>query len=366
MQTRTISGFPSAAVFYGKMENFTASSDKRIVFAGDSNTMGLFAGTGFKGLIGGRANSYPVLVANELGWQDGSFFGDSNVDYVSSSEVSYAQYDPRVSFGSYAVSGNQDVYGKFLICSSASVSDLTFAPGQKFDRVRFWYVSSKTSSQSVAVKINGAIAQTINTRIVSPSFELNHIDLTCDSSSTIIAVQNLVNEISYIVGIETWDSENIKPRMISCACGGAASTKFAAYDLQYPWVGLAFLENIHPDAMVFNCLINDIETATSFDATIANWTAVINKMRAINCDVCNTIPFSWANANVYNGTIDKYANWMARTAMAHGTGFCDYRFATGGDSSIASSLDLIASDGWHPNQKGYVAVASLARWMFKK
>ena len=354
---------PTNMFWRGEMPNLKTAAQRvgsptRIAIYGDSNACGQGGGTGTNGTIDARKNSWPVKMANTLGWQDGSFFGDSNLKAISET---VSGYDPRISLGSFSAGSLSIPGGCFLTCVGASSSNLVFTPATNSDTIKVWYPTTSSATNSFQIIVDGITKATLSQASAnSMKFELINVTL----GQHVIEIKNIGSGTCFIMGIETYNSQNASPVLLITSFLGSSLINLSTTSSTSPWTHLSGLLGLRPDVVITHCTINDISSGNPTQDSLTNITTINHSLSTINCDVVNTVSFPFFNDGATDGRLDLYKNVLLNNAITLRGSFADFRAVCGGTFTFSQKMGYTFNSN-HPNALGYQTMANFISKIFQ-
>lgn len=350
----------------GRLSNIAAAyrrngAPPRIAITGDSNVAGKGGGTGTGASVGARVKSFAYLIAKSLGWQTGSVFGDQNIGIEG---VTYAQYDPRVTMGSWTSDTSVAITfgGRFFRCSGPSVTRWEFTPEEAFDKYTISYPTYTVGTRAVGqlqFYLDGVLVDTVNPQTASNRFV--RAEFTCPLGIHTISIGAPDTAIAIFHGVETVDTSSNAPIFLMGGWSGALMANLA--DVTQPYAALNALVALDPDYVLTYCTINDVGSSTlpyPFSQALERYSRLL---AGINCDQMYTVGMpntgtDTVNSNVAGSLLAAYAANLKTYAQLRQGAFCDSRLLFGPIYDSAAMQGLTA-DFYHPNAVGQQGLASL-------
>lgn len=288
---------------------------------GDSTTTGAGSGTSTAGLVGGFANSSTSSLVSLLGktlpLSFCSFFGDQN----ATSQVTYNQYDPRVTINAagsgWISNGLGTLGGQIFQYNVGSTGTLTFAPSTTanpcaIDHLTIWY-TTRPSNGTVTPLINATPLTTINSGVSgSPTFTSRTYSFT-KGTYTITLLANNDGQLE-ITGIIAWDST--VPAIDVVQAGNYGIKVATLANTASVWSGLNALKALAPIFTEVNLEINDSNGGTTLSSYRTSWQSIITGAK-ISGDVLigGGLPSNTSQAT--NGTLTMFNNVLKSLAITN-------------------------------------------------
>jgi len=302
-----------------------------------------------------KSLSWPTQLANLIpsgSWS--SVWGDNN---VIASAGHLHDFDARLSRSGWAISNTRSsgtLCGGFLH-GRPSTHSHSFTPTNRIDTIEIWYARSQGSGYFTIDVDGGPPLATVNcagpdaflkaTATCAPGFHTINLRRTATDTNDIYltamrAYNSAVKEVSvYNLGGCRWGSADF------------------VVDRE-PWTTLPAVAAIAPHLVIFEAgIINDWDGRVPLATVTANMTAVINRLKSVNCDVIlmSGAP-SQAGVFASYATQASYVANMKSLAYADDVPFIDIWGLFGGTWKPSAMNDAL-----HPNQFGYELIAGYAK-----
>jgi lysophospholipase L1-like esterase len=323
----------------------------RLLFIGDSNTVGQGSGTGSLATINSRFAGFASLALDSLGYHNQSMWADGNVPVNS---ITLPQYDSRVVFGAgWASDAGGSIGGNWLNVPSSVVANsgkFKLTPANPFDSFEVFYPVSSYGNNSVRIYVDGTLIDTVNQN-QAPGFVKKSYSVA--RGNHYIEVQGVGSGQVYLNGIIVKDSQNAKGvGIISGHCGGKVSDTITTA----PYQALDALTTIAPDFVIYMMTVNDCNSGTALNTYRDNLETFLRTATQTANGVL-VVGFPSNSSNTNGALLDQYATKLKELAADYGWGFVDTRELFGSSWTRANSLSM-ANDANHPNTSGHTQLAS--------
>lgn len=334
----------------------TGAGRGKLLFLGDSTTMGAGAGTGGTAQLNAAfPRSLPARVASILS----DTFVDASFESIWGSQaantyVTYSTYDTRTTFGSgWAMSGGGTLGANFIRYTNGSTSTFAFVPPGSFDTITIYYYRSSGQGSFTVDVDGGASLGTVNTAgttgFVSTSFTVaagtHTINLNAQNNGSLF-IAGIIPSLSTAPAID----------VVSGAWYGAVAGTFNGSGSFGP---LTALRALAPDCTVINLTINDSNAGTALDTYQTNMESIISAAQESGDVVLMVGPPS-DSASALNGTLGEYVQIIYALAAQYGCAVVDLQRRWGSYAEIQATFPY--SDTLHPGNLAYAdagqAVAS--------
>ena len=325
------------------------AGNAKLMFIGDSNTVGEGAGAGPSFTENSRFNGYASLVLDTLGYHNQSCWADGNVPVNS---ITLPQYDPRVTFGAkWASDLSGSIGGNWLNVPSANIAgsgSFKLTCASNFDSFELYFPISTYGNNAVHVYVDSILVDTINQN--QPAGFVKKTYTVTRGSHYIELSGNGLGQV-YLNGILVKDSLNTKGYgLISGHCGGTVASTITTL----PYQALAAVNVINPDLIIYNMTVNDCNASTTL-STYRNNLEIFLKNSTANGVLMAGFPSSSANTD--GALLDQYSTKLQELASDYAWGYFDARSIFGASWNRANNLTL-AKDANHPNVLGHQKLAS--------
>ena len=344
----------------------------KLLFYGDSETMGRASGSGPNSTDGSKELSYPAKVKdglNALGVtaDDQTIIADGNTDDITD----YAAYNPAVAVGTWEKGVGIGLGGCiFRKRSTAGSGSFVYAPPNPIDTWEIYYLKNTTFGVLVYSVDGGITLPTIDQLSVMPQFVKQTIAAPSLAVNTFRATRSAVN--SNTVFLAALSGYNSATKFIDVMNAGgrgyAMSVEGALTDV--PWRPQLALPIFAPHCTGFNIGVNDFRKNGPGDSaglTVANWKATYQ----LNIDAAKTtgevflmVPFQYASTLEGNVTQAEMRSAIYELADVNKVGVFDIPNRIGTYAQL-NALGQMAPDGIHPSGVTPFANlgAALAAWI---
>jgi lysophospholipase L1-like esterase len=338
----------------GKLESAklrAGGNNVRLMFVGDSNTVGQGAGTGAASLINSRFSGMASLAIDYLDYHNQSMWADGN---TTVNNVALPSYDSRVALGAnWSSDAAGSIGGNWLNVPSQNVASsgkFKISPLAEFDEFELLFPVSPYGNNLVKVYVDGVIIDSFSQNRPS-GFVKNNYLIARGIHQIEVSGASGIGQV-YLNGIIIKDSENSKGvGIISGHCGGTVTNTITTL----PYQAVAALNSIAPDFIVYQMTINDCNAGTAL-ATYRNNVEKFMQYASVISNGVLVVGFPSSGQNTDGALLDQYAEKLCRIAADYGWGFIDLRAVFGSSWIRANSLSL-AKDANHPNASGHIAAA---------
>lgn len=322
----------------------------KLLFVGDSTTVGAGAGTGGSGNMNSAiSRSIAARVASNLNrtvptmWD--SIWGSQNV----TSLVTYPAYDPRVSLGTgWSMAGGGTLGSHFFQYTTGSAGTLAFTPTASCDRATVYYYRN-AGQGSYAINVDGGATISTVSTAGAAGFVADTVSFAAGTHTINLVASN--NGNMFISGVIPWLSTTVSVDVILGGWHGALAGTINGAGSFGP---LTALRAIAPDCTVINLTINDSNAGTDM-ATYRGHMASIIAAAQESGDVILMVGPPSNTVAATNGTLDQYVATILDLADYYGCGVVDLKERWG--SYAESSPTLPYFDNLHPNNRAYADVA---------
>lgn len=331
----------------------------RVLFIGDSTTVGAGAGTagaGTTALTGARAKNYPtqlaaLLRASGINATNDHFWGSQG---VTDDGVTYPGYDARM--GALNAQSNwvtNMLGGKMLLLTPGSPNGaLAFTPVNPCDGATIFYARVAGGGTATVNVDGGATLATINASGASAVLTQN-VTFTRGTHTLNIA-HNGTGTNFYIVGVLFTDSTQGAIDFVQAGYFGATTNLFAA--ASQPWDPVNVAGTLAPDHTFYELGINDAIAGLPIATFEANIRTMADRLISVGSGITFVVnvPFTTASASVRSNAAAIRAKVMELAAY-YGAAVLDTPGYWGAHPSDPGSL-IPASwyfDSPHPTALGY-------------
>jgi lysophospholipase L1-like esterase len=303
-----------------------------------------------------KSLSWPTQLANLLprgSWS--SVWGDNNV--VASAGTLHA-FDARLSGVGWPIKqigASNTLCGGFLH-AHAGMAAHTFTPTNPIDTIEIWYARTPDNGYFTVDVDRGSPLATVNCS--GPDAFLK-TTATCPLGVHTINLQRTAADANdiYLTALRAYNSAIKEVSVYNLGGCRWGSADFVVN--RHPWNTLPALAAIAPDLVIFEAgIINDWDDKTPLATVTSNMTAVINALKAVNCDVILMSGAPSESAGVYAtyATQAAYVENMKSLAYAADVPLIDVWGLWGGTWNRPAMFDSL-----HPNRIGYRLMAGYAR-----
>lgn len=323
----------------------------RVVFIGDSTSMGAGAGSG--GTLnenGAYPNAWPQQLAAKLNTAGIPCVAQSFWASAAAA-VAYDTYDTRVTRGPNWSNAQGCFGGTMFKFTAGAVNNLTFTPAAAFDTVVPWYM-----------KISGDGTATINVDGGASLGTLNFSNATSVLSSTAFTVAKATHTINivpandalfFMLGIQTYDSTVPAIDFFQCAQAGATTATFIPNT--NPWEALKALTTLAPDLTIIDLTINDSNAGTLLATYSSNIQSIITTAK-LSGDVLLMVGPPSNTTPATDGTLDTYVAAVYALAASNGCSVVNMKSRWVSWAAIQATYPYF--DSLHPGATGYVDIAT--------
>jgi len=303
-----------------------------------------------------KSLSWPTQLANLIpGGSWSSVWGDNNI--VASAGTPHA-FDARLNRLGWAIknigASNTLCGGFFQLHASAAAH--SFTPTNPIDTVEIWYARSPGNGYFTVDVDGGTPLKTVN--CAGPDAFLN-TTVSCQLGLHTINLQRSkgdANEI-YLCALRAYNSAVKEVSVYNLGGCRWGSADFVVDG--HPWNTLPAVAAIAPNLVIFEAgIINDWDDKIPLATVTSNMMAVINALKAVNCDVILMSGAPSESAGVYASyeTQAAYVENMKSAAYAANVPFIDVWGLWGRKWKRPAMFDSL-----HPNQVGYALIAGYAQ-----
>lgn len=321
------------------------SARAKLLFIGDSTTMGSGSGSGGSfSMNGAFAKAWPRQLISQLNnllpVQDGTFYGDQNTS------VSYPLYDPRVAEGVGWAPFVSNLGGNMFRFTAGTAGLLSFTPTFAIDNFKIYYLQQAAGNGAFTTNIDGgASLGTTNTLgaagVLSTTFTVaraaHTINITPDNLGTL-----------FIIGITAWDSTIPAIDAIQLGFNGAKTADFT--NTGAVWSPMTVLPTLVPDLTVVMLTVNDSNNNTAL-ATYQSQTQTIITTAKSTGDVLLAVGPPSNTTQATDGTLDKYIAILQNLAILNNCGLLNLK--TRWTSFAVTNPNMPYFDTVHPGAVGY-------------
>jgi len=322
----------------------------RLIFVGDSTTLGTGAGTG--GLYDLNA-AYPKSFPSALSVILGNFVSTSfnSLAGFQQGQVAYATYDVRATLGAnWANSSSESLGAGFFQYTSGAVNNLSFAPAGAFDTIVVYYYSSAPAGSATVNVDGGSSLGALTTGGTQTGAKSLSVTTTKGTHTVNVVPDN--NGTLYVDAIVTYDSTTPAIDIIQ---GGHFGAKIV--DLVNDAGSAAFipLQKFAPDLTIINCTINDSNAGTSLSSYTTNMQSLITEAELTGDVLLMVGPPSNTTAAT-NGTLNQYIAVLRQLAISNNIGLLN--IAQRWTSYAVTNPLMPYFDTLHPEAAGYQDIGS--------
>lgn len=330
----------------------TGTARAKLLFVGDSTTMGAGAGTGgATNLNAAFPRCFPARVATILNQtfvpcSFNSIWGSQNAPAV----LTYSTYDTRTVFGTgWAMSGGGTLGANFIrFTSGGGVATFAFTPTAAFDTITIYYYAAAGQGTFTTDVDGGASLGTTNTATGS-GFLSTSFTVSAGTHTININAQN--NGSLFISGI-------IPSLSTTYAVDAVLAGHYGATALNYTPAGsfgpLTALRAYAPDCTVVNLTVNDAFQRTNLSTYRANLATLISAAQESG-DVVLMVGAPPNNTVTTSGTLGLYADVVYDLAAQYNCGLVDIYRRWGVYSNISAYFPYY--DALHPGNLAYADMA---------
>lgn len=335
----------------------TGAGRGKLLFIGDSTTMGAGAGTGGASYLNAAfPRSLPARVASILNdtfvpAQLQSIWGSQ----AANTYVTYSTYDTRTVFGTgWAMSGGGTLGANFIrFTSGGGVATFAFTPTAICDGVTIYYYQA-TGQGSFTVNVDGGAS--LGTTSTAGSTLYTSVSHTFAAGTHTININAQNNGSLFIGGIVPSLSTTPAIDVISGAWYGSVAGTFASGGLFGP---LTAMRAIAPDCTLINLTINDSNGGTDLGSYRARLATIIEAAQESGDVLLMAGPPS-DSVSALNGTLGQYIAVLYDLAAEYSCGVVDLPRRWGSYDAIQPYFPY--TDTMHPGNLAYAdagqAVAS--------
>lgn len=334
----------------------------KIVWKGDSTSVGEGGGTGTLGLIDARKSRPSFVVAGLLTAAgvptfDEAVFGTHGVSNFASN-VTLAQYDPRINQSTWNLNEAQDFSGGGLLASANGSDPITITPTGTFDRYEFVYYRTSEANRKAYFAIGTGTGVFPDTGPGSEGFTAlgggsgfgNFVYGMNAARSPLVGQTSA----STALAIRSWRPFNTALPAIDIlnhASRGAKSADQASSSASN-WNNLDALKYDAPDLTVINLGLNDMNTGVSADAYRASLLTIITAAK-ISGDVLLLFPHPASGS--FNNNVAAFHAAAKQLAADQGIAFFSIYEYLG--AAFTSALAARMFDGAaHPKAELYAEI----------
>lgn len=333
----------------------------RIVFKGDSTSVGEGGGTGTLGLIDARKSRPSFIVAGLLTAAgvptfDEAVFGTHGISNFSSG-VTLGQYDPRINQSTWKLNEAQEFSGGGLLSSANGSDPITITPNGTFDRYDFVYYRTSEANRKAYFAIGTGAG-------VFPDTGPGSEGLTALAGGGFgslaygmnVARSPLVGQTSAstALAVRSWRPFNTGVPAIDILNHASRGAKAAdqASSSASNWNNLDALKYDVPDLTVINLGLNDMNTGVSADSYRANLLTIITAAK-ISGDALLVFPHPASGA--FNNNVAAFHAAAKQLATDQGIAFFSIYEYLG--AAFTSALAARMFDGAaHPKAELYAEI----------
>jgi lysophospholipase L1-like esterase len=330
----------------------TGGSAAKIVFLGDSTTMGELSDAT---LANYRPNSFPAKLASLLtatGVSSAMTNAFGNGGFANGTSVGYV--DSRLSgTGSAALLSGSDIgAGGLMLGVINATGVLSFAPGATSDTVDIYYLDS---TGVFTVNVDGGA--TLSTVTMTATNTVKKVTVSYTAGVRTVNVV-WVSGSFFIGGFNCYTLAAKTIQLLNLGSGGSTAVVLAGNAAYAP---KKWIELIAPDLTVISLGINDWIAGNSQAAFSAALQTLITSSR-ISGDVVLMTPFPSATSQASLASQAAYCATVKALAISNGIQCIDEN-ANLVSKSLMTTNGL-GSDANHPNGLGYAVIAADIRaWM---
>ncbi len=302
-----------------------------------------------------KSLSWPTQLANLIpGGSWSSVWGDNNI--VASAGVIHA-FDARLSRAGWTIrntKSNTLCGGFFHGLSSAAAH--SFTPTNPIDTIEIWYVRSPGYGYFTIDVDSGLPLTTVN--CAGPDAFLKTA-ATCQLGLHTINLKRTAADASdiYLTALRAYNSTIKEVSVYNLGGCRWGSADFVAD--HYPWNTLPAIAAISPNLVIFEAgIVNDWNDKIPLATVTSNMAAVINRLKAVNCDVIlmSGAPSELTGYYATYATQAAYVDNMKSLAYAADVPFIDVWGLWGSSWNRPAMFDSL-----HPNQVGYGLIAGYSQ-----
>ena len=302
-----------------------------------------------------KSLSWPTQLANLIpGGSWSSVWGDNNI--VASAGIIHA-FDARLSRAGWTIrntKSNTLCGGFFHGLPSASAH--SFTPTNPIDTIEIWYVRSPGYGYFTIDVDGGLPLTTVN--CAGPDAFLKKA-ATCQLGLHTIDLKRTAADASdiYLTALRAYNSAIKEVSVYNLGGCRWGSADFVAD--KYPWNTLPAIAAISPNLVIFEAgIVNDWNDKIPLTTVTSNMTAVINRLKAVKCDVILMSGAPSESTGYYASYAMQaaYVDNMKSLAYAADVPFIDVWGLWGSSWNRPAMFDSL-----HPNQVGYGLIAGYAQ-----
>lgn len=332
----------------GRAGSLANLSNSKILFLGDSNTIG----------VGGVSTTAPFLLKYSFPSMATKLFSDRGgreggpIGLHGWSATTYGLTDPRVSISSGWTSATESVGGHMLENSTNSLS-LQFFPPEQWDTVDVWFASDSAAVANVGP--NGSL-QTVN--ITGGSIEKKTITHTGLTSAQLI-IQRVSGTVR-LIGYHCYNSTKGEVSFLNAGRSGWRSDHAAEASTWYSPLNAA--KAISPDLCFIQFGINDWnQNINPTDGFRTAMQSLISGMKSVGSSVVLMIPFYVGGVKTYSWK--SYRNEILSLAETYNCPVVDISTLLG--FTPDPDNNGYVADALHLNYKGYAEVSNIVNQLLR-
>jgi lysophospholipase L1-like esterase len=302
-----------------------------------------------------KSLSWPTQLANLIpGGSWSSVWGDNNI--AASAGIIHA-FDARLSRAGWTIRNTKSntLCGGFFH-GHPSAAAHSFTPTNPIDTIEIWHVRSPGYGYFTIDVDGGLPLTTVN--CAGPDAFLKKA-ATCQLGLHTINLTRTAADASdiYLTALRAYNSAIKEVSVYNLGGCRWGSADFVAD--QYPWNTLPAIAAISPNLVIFEAgIVNDWNDKIPLATVTSNMTAVINRLKAVKCDVIlmSGAPSESTGYYASYATQAAYVDNMKSLAYAADVPFIDVWGLWGSSWNRPAMFDSL-----HPNQVGYGLIAGYAQ-----
>jgi lysophospholipase L1-like esterase len=318
----------------------------RILFVGDSTTMGAGAGTsGTANLNGAYPKSWPADLAKLMNSAIPTSYNSlwSGLSSASASGITYPNLDTRVTFGANWSLGAVSLFSY----TTGAANNLAFTPPGQIDTVIVYMVQNGGTGTATFNVDGGASLGTITSAGVTSI--VSYTATVTKGAHTINIVPNN-NGSFFIQGIIAYDSTTPGVDFVQAGQYGATAANWN--NNGSPWNPGAYFASAQPNLSIICLTINDSNLGiANLPTYITNMQTVITLALAQGGDVLLMVGPPSNTTQATDGTLDAYISALRSLAVSNNLPMLDLK-ARWVSYAVTNPL-MPYFDNLHPGAVGY-------------
>lgn len=309
------------------------------------------------GNLNSRSYSWPTLVANALGWRDGSAYaGSSRLESITFGN----QLDTRVAYTSASSFGGAVIYtmGDAWSAPASPAKSMTFTPATAFDKLIVKGIATTGSSAArTLVYVDGTLVGSLNHDDIltnqNPSMVEVNVAVTRNTHTVTLTTSGASGNV-YINAIETYDSQSLTPNFFSTGVNNNKMLYLA--DISLPYNYRACIQDLQPDVVVLSCTINDLDSGITIEQMQALNQTFFSHLDKVDCDFVGVCGWATNRPNITKAKLDIVYQQLSDFAQSRNGAVVDQRAVTG--YTYAEVDPAIVADDWHLKSAGHTILAN--------